>query len=499
MKQKYNILNLIIICFLIFSLPMTTYAAQKQSYIYDNWGKSIPAPVSYIVDQIYSGQDLKSEAFNNPQDIFVSSSKKIYIVDKGDNKIIVLSQNFDFIQEIKEFATINGSETFLEPTGIFVDGEENIYIADSGNQRIVEINKDSKLIRIFNKPETDLLDKSTEFKPQKVVVDNIGNVYAVGYGIYQGLIKYDKNGKFDGFFGGNKVEVTPDLVVKQFWKKMFSDEQAQATTRSLPIEYGNAFIDENNFIYTVVMQTKTSLDEIKKLNAQGKNVLRFSDIGTHYAKNDFGDIEKFYSGTTTYKDNRIVDVCVDNSGIISVLDGERGHIFIYDQDCNLLFVFGESGSGSGAFRQPVAIAKLDNKYLILDTIKKSVMVYKPTQYAQLVLEAMDYYSDGRYIESVDMWKEILKQNSNCLIAYKSIGKAYYQQGNNALAMEYFKNGDDKEGYSNAFAEYRKEFVRDNIYILLILFIILLLILKILYKLLRRFFRFNVKKFKSTYS
>lgn len=488
MKIIKGIRNILMICLIILMFPVNSFAAQKQSYIYDNWGKSIPAPVSYITDRVYSGQDIRGAAFNNPQDIFVSPSQNIYIADKGDNKVVVLSSNFEFLYDITGYKTENGTENFLEPTGIFVDKEESIYIADSGNHRIVKLNKNQNLLQVFTRPDTDLIDKATEFKPQKVVVDNIGNVYAVSYGIYQGLIKYDKNGEFEGFFGGNKVEVTADLLVKQFWKKMFSDEQAQSTTRSVPIEYSNAFIDRDNFIYTVVMQTKTSLDEIKKLNALGKNVLRYSDIGTHYPKNDFGDIEKNYSTATSYKDNRIVDVSVDENGTIAVLDGERGHIFVYDQDCNLLFIFGDSGDGSGSFNQPVSIAKMGERYLILDSVKKSIMVYKPTEYAKLVLEAMGYYSDGRFIESVDLWNKILKLNSNCLIAYKSIGKAYYQQGNSRLAMEYFKNGDDKEGYSNAYAEYRKEFVRKNIYWILLISILVFIATKLLYKAGRRFFR-----------
>ena len=485
-------------CVLVLLLTANVSAAQYQSYLYDNWGQSIPAPEAYTVDAIYSGQSFQLDSFDDPEDIVVSPNGDIYIVDKGRNDIIVVSSEFQFIRDIKSFQDDTGEQTFLQPTGVFVDGNGNLYVADSGNQRVVKLDHNLKLLKTFGRPQTDLLDAKAEFKPEKVIVDTIGNVYVVGYGIYQGLIKYDADGIFQGFFGGNKVEVTPDLVLKQFWKKMFTDEQAQATSRSLPIEYSNATIDGSDFIYAVVMQTKTSLDEIKKLNAQGKNVLRFSDIGTHYPRNDFGDIEKDYTATTTYKDNRMVDVAVGDDGIMAVLDGERGHVFLYDQDCNLLFTFGNKGSDRGDFNQPVSIARSGEKYLIVDSSKKCVMVYRPTVYAQQVKEAMAYYSDGKYIESVGLWENVLKKNSNYMLAYKSIGKAYLQQGDYQNAIYYFKNADDKAGYSSAYAEYRKEFIRKNILLIMIGILAVFAFIRILLRFIRKWLGLSTKKVKVVY-
>lgn len=499
MKLRRKIPAFLCVAFLFAPLlTLHASAARNQSYLYDNWGRSIPAPAAYTADEIYSGQSLKLSAFDDPEDIFVSAAGDIYIVDRGQNKIVVVTSEFKLIREIGAFHDKAGDQTFLKPTGVFADSNGNIYVADSGNHRVVKLDGSLNLLKEFGRPETDLLDKNTEFKPEKVVVDSIGNVYVVSYGIYQGLIKYDKDGVFQGFFGSNRVEVTADLVLRQFWKKMFTDEQAQATSRSLPVEYSNAAIDKSGFIYAVVMQTKTSLDEIKKLNAQGKNVLRYSDIGTHYARNDFGDIEKDYTATTAYKDNRMVDVAIGDDGIMAVLDGERGHVFLYDQDCNLLFTFGGKGSNRGDFGQPVSIARSGDSYLIADASKKCVMVYRPTQYAKQVMEAMTYYSDGSYVESVALWEKVLKSNASCDIAYKSIGKAYLQQGKYKEAMAYFKNADDKEGYSSAYAEYRKEFVRDHIVWLVIGLAAALVLIRLLLRFLLKLFGFSARKVKTVY-
>lgn len=470
MKKTIKIMLLILIVFTSFSSVTSAYVGDN-SYIYDNWGKSIPAPAAYIVDMEYSGNSLGTTAFENPQDLFVSKKGEIYIADTGNNRIVVLSSDYKIIRQITNIGKADMSD-LKEPQGVFIDKEGFIYICDSGNKRVIKLDSNLNYVLAYEKPNSDLFPKDVEFKPLKVVADDVGNVFVVAYGVYNGLIKYDKNGNFDGFFGTNKVEVTADILARQFWKQFFTDEQQQATVRFLPIEYTNLCINNENYIYALALQTSTSLDEVKKINAQGKNVMRYSNIGTNFPKNDFGDIEKNYISTTAFKDNRLVAVDVDNEGIMALLDAERGHVFLYDQDINMLCVFGETGNNVGAFKQAVDIVKAGNNYIVLDSVKKNIVVFKPTDYINRVREAISYYTAGKYIESIDLWKDIIKYNSNCLVAYKSIGKALFQQGDYKGAMEYLKKGDDREGYSDAFYEYRKEFVRKNI-IFIIIFLILL--------------------------
>lgn len=484
---------LVALC-LLMVLVVPVSAMDWQSYVYDTWGNSVPAPTAYVVEGIYSGQSLGLPTFDSPEDLFVSPNDDVYIVDKGRNTVLQLDGDMRFVREITAFIGEGGAEdAFSAPCGVFVDADDNIYVADSGNQRVVKMDKELNLLHIFGRPKTDLIDENAEYRPLKVVADTIGNVYVVAYGMYQGFVKYDANGEFSGFFGGNKVEITTGLILRQFWRKIFTDAQIEAGSRSVPIEYSNAAIDENNFIYAVVLQTSTSLDEIKRLNAKGQNTLHFSDVGTHYDQNDFGDIEKDYTATTTYVDNRMVDVAVGDDGIMAVLDGERGHVFLYDQDMNLLFTFGSKGDERGQFRQPVSIVRLGDDYLIADAIKKHIVRYTPTTYAQQVTEALSYYSEGNYMESVELWQNVLRKNANCRIAYKSIGKAYMQQGQYKEAMTYFENADDKEGYSDAWAEYRKQLIRDNLLWVILGFLAIVIILVMVIRLLRRVFRFEKKR------
>jgi len=106
---------------------------------------------------------------------------------------------------------------------------------------------------------------------------------------------------------------------------------------------------------------------------------------------------------------------------------------------------------------------------------------------------LSYYSEGNYVESVELWQDVLRKNANCRIAYKSIGKAYLQQGQYRDAMTCFENADDKEGYSDAWTEYRKQLIRENLLLVIFGAVAVVILLMITIRLLRRLFRFEKKR------
>lgn len=152
--------------------------------------------------------------------------------------------------------------------------------------------------------------------------------------------------------------------------------------------------------------------------------------GKAYGLGKFGDLETSYED---YKEvtSAFVDVHADKSGILCGADSTRGRLFLYDADCSLIAVFGDTGDTRGAFRSLVAIDKLGDNYLALDSEKASLTVFAPTDYMRAVLDALSYYSAGRYVESVDLWEGVLQRNSGFTLAYRSIGRAYFQEGDNA--------------------------------------------------------------------
>lgn len=158
-----------------------------------------------------------------------------------------------------------------------------------------------------------------------------------------------------------------------------------------------------------------------------------------------------------------VDIASDASGLIYALDANRGRIFVYNNEGFLFYVFGGIGTQLGTFATPSAIEVNGTDVLVADQGNPRITVFRRTAYAQMISEADEAYNTGRYDESVDIWNEVIKQNSNFELAYTQIGKVYLRRGQYKQAMDYFELGNfrgDKitntTGYNKAFSEFRRE-------------------------------------------
>lgn len=441
---------------LFVSSPLAIYTGGH--YTYDDWGRPMPAPESYRAVEVLDGDACGAGAFSGPEDLCVGA-ERVYVADTGNDRIVVLDRSLRFQSDLRS-VRLDGADSPLKgPKGVFEDTDGTLYICDTGNNRVLHIDDKGQVLGTFTRPQTSLLAEDVPYQPEKVAVDSGGAVYVVAYGVYQGLIEYDAAGAFTGFFGSNRVELTIDALATYFWKKLLSKEQGETMARLIPTQYANLYIDDKDFLYTATSETETSTDEVKKLNAMGVNVLR-APAGQLYDHSDFADLETDKEKGQEI-DSQVVDVHVDDQGIISLLDQRRGRVFQYSQDCRLLFVFGNLGEQRGTFRRPTALSKRDDAYLVLDGDADTITVFAMTDYARALREAVAYYDRGEYQESVELWQALLKQNSNLSLAYQSIGKALLQQKDYEGAMAYFEKGNDREGYSDALREYRKIFIRDN--------------------------------------
>ena len=449
----------LILSFLLAAVFAVTAAAAPLSYSYDAYGDVIPAPEAYTVSAIHTGALYDGKPLSVPEDMFAAKDGKLYICDTGNNRIVVLNPDFSFVRSADAVTEIGEPSPLKAPQGIFVSSDNELYICDSGNGRVVITDSDFNIKKAsLLRPESSLIPESAEFKPQKIVVDSANNVYVIAYGLYQGLITYDQNGDFTGFFGSNPVELSLGRLALLFWKNLFTRTQNDASIQFVPVEFSNVYIDTDDAVYTSTRKTESSQDEIKKLNALGHNVLRYPLEGTLYPPNDFGDLEVTIEQINVI-DSRFEDVHVDADGVISALDTQRGRIFQYDQDCNLMFIFGGNDNQKGLFAEPVAIEKAGDTYMVLDKFYGSVTVFTPTAYAQTVREATVLYNEGYYVESKALWEDVLRQSNYYSLAYRGIGKALLQQREYAEAMKYLKKGADRIGYSEAFGELRKENIR----------------------------------------
>ena len=253
-----------------------------------------------------------------------------------------------------------------------------------------------------------------------------------------------------------------------FWKLIFSREQAKRMRRSVPVEISNFDIDEDNFIYTVTESKTVTTDVLKKLNSAGTNI--FTNLG--YSDYTFGDSLTKYYRNKTYT-SQITDVDIGENGVINLLDVATGRVFQYDDECQLLFIFGGIGQQKGTFTTPNAVESLGNKIYVLDGRKASVTVFKQTEFGAIVHNAISLFNKGKYEEARQPWEEALRRDSNYWLAYIGLGNAYLNEGDYDTAMKYFYYN-SKTGYNDAFKSWRMNFIRDNFTLFAVIIILLII-------------------------
>ncbi len=446
------------------ALPCAAASSKtNDSYTYTASGDVVPDKEIYDAVRHISGEQTGSQAWSLPEDLFIYNGN-YYISDTGNSRIVVLNSNFEFQFEIAQLQNDTGAGRLSGPKGVFAN-ECGILICDNGNQRVVLTDEQGNVLHTYEKPDTAVLT-DTVYKPIQAVMDEYHNVYVLASGVYQGFMQYDLNGNFQGFFGSNNIESSAELVLSRLWKKFFGNDASKTMARDIPLEYNSAHIDENGFIFATIFQTDTGSHNVKQLNARGANILSHLQDGNAYDRNRYGDqYEQVIKGTV--QRTNLIDITTDPNGVITVLDGTWGRLFQYNTDGDLLGVFGGPGTTMGRFSAPSAVEENGGLYYVLDRLTGSITVFRPTTYRTLLGEALVYYEEGAYQESIDMWQEVLKYNSGITLAYKSIGKAYMQQQQYDVALEYLHNAGDRESYSMVLGQLRQQFFQQNIWWLLI--------------------------------
>ena len=501
---------------------MTSVAYADEPYTgynYDWWGDPVPSQNGYVVDQIYTGNDMGAGSLTEPSDMFFSDNNDLFIADTSykaegatdtmKGRIVVTDSDFNLkytvesldFSAVEEWYSLKESELktgaitqadfnkftnpyFNGPTGVYVDideGKETIYVADNANDRVVQFTVDEigsdehklavgKVEMVFTRPKSNMYDSSITFNPDKVLVDAAKNVYICIKSITKGAVVFSKEGDFNGCFGANRVEATGEVLMNAFWKLIFNREQAKRMRRSVPVEISNFDIDEDNFIYTVTESKTVTTDVLKKLNSAGTNI--FTNLG--YSDYTFGDALTKYYRNKTYT-SQITDVDIGENGVINLLDVATGRVFQYDDECQLLFIFGGIGQQKGTFTTPNAVESLGDKIYVLDGRKASVTVFKQTEFGAIVHNAITLFIRGKYEEARQPWEEAIRRDSNYWLAYIGLGNAYLNEGDYDTAMKYFYYN-SKSGYNDAFKSWRMNFIRDNFTLFAVIIIVLLIVI-----------------------
>ena len=438
--------------------PVSAYAQTLpyDTYNYDYQKNVVPTPAAYVPEEVIYSVDLECGKFVAPKDLFIANDGIVYVADTGNNRIVAINPDMTVNRVISSFDNEGTEDTFLGPCGVYCSPENELYIADTENKRVVILDAEGKLLDIIQDLESDAFKENFEFFPLKVSVDYAGRVYVVAKNIFQGIMAFDQEHEFMGYFGTINVTVT---LWQRFWRIFSTAEQRARQAQFIPTEFTNIDIDQAGFVYATNLDSAGG-QAVRKLNPKGIDVITQNKNSKH---NLSGDATFTTLSKDTYQGaSEIIDVKVRNGGMFSLLDRKRGRIFTYDNEGNILYIFGGMGTQEGTFKLPTALETYDNKIYVLDSDTCSITVFAPTEYGRAINEAVRLRFEGDEAEAIQIWEDVLRMDSNNEMAYSGIGKAYLSAGDNEKAMYYLRMGENQSFYSIAFKRYRNDLLRDNL-------------------------------------
>lgn len=425
------------------SVPLAS-ASDQLDYVVDNNGEKAYIPLTYTAEKILT---LSSEdgGLKNPQDMCLGVAgteyaDHLFIADTDNSRVVILDAEGKLVRAITEA----DGKTFLRPSGVTVDKDNDIYISDTGNGRIVHTTVEGAYVESFYKPETELLEDSETFDITRIALTEGGLFYVMRGSKF---LMMDAENKFQGLVGSTRVPYSLTfLLVRMF----ASQEQLEYYVTPEPAAYTAFTLGNDGLLYATI---EDSANQIQIVNGNGDNV---------YVKQSYG--EQVVSEEGTVQNPSFSDITVSDRGIISVLEKNSARIYQYDQQGNLLTVFGGKGSTKGFFTAPAAlVAGEGNRLYVLDSSRGDITCFAPTSFINNVIEAAQLYNDGRYTEAYEKWQEVYRTNHSYPLANEGIALALYKSGREQESLEFYKLAYSQSGYSNAFDDLRHAFFREHFF------------------------------------
>ena len=194
--KRIKILAVILLSTVLFAVPASAARSTAYTYTISVDGDYIRTQDAYIPSRTY----LNECDLSGPQDVFIKNNI-MYVADTGNSRIVIYDTETDKFREFKY-------SEFLKPMGVFVDGDGEMYVADSEAQAVFVFGSDETLKLKIGRPDSILFGSQSEYKPKNVVVSSQKNIFVVGLGSYEGIMQFDKNGEFQGYFAANKRTLT---------------------------------------------------------------------------------------------------------------------------------------------------------------------------------------------------------------------------------------------------------------------------------------------------
>lgn len=401
-----------------------------KTYTVDGYGSTIETQTAYLPYTTIT--KIGEESLKQPTDFMLLDDGYIYILDSGNKRVVVSTMDAEPVM-------IFGEGILKSPRGLFVTPEHICYVADRDAKSIFVFDAEGNLTDTYGKPDSAMYGESQDFLPLKLVVNSFGTMYVICESNTNGIVEISpaEGGTFLGYFGTNSTRASLWTII---WRAVLTEAQRAKQLSNLPATPDNLAIDDKGVIYTVTRGEKK--EALKRLNIAGVNMIEpesYEDLPAAVAVGNH-----------------------DNAFVAA----QSGYIYEYNNDGDLLFVFGGADDGEQRIGLSTKVEAIrigtDDKIYVLDSDKAQIQVYKPTEFTDHLHDALYLFSKGRYTESKEPLNRVLEMNNLFDYANMAMSKALYKEGDYAGALKYSKLAKDLDTYSDSFWEIRAAWLKHNL-------------------------------------
>lgn len=447
-KTIKSVVPLFLAVLILFSTCTESFAdAPYKTYTLDGYGSVSETQTAYLPYRTIT--KIGEETLVSPTDFTLLDDGTMYILDSGNKRVVVSDGEYDLVKTF-------GEGILVSPKGIYVTKDRITYVADKGAKSVFVFDKEGELIHTYTKPTEAMYGEALDFLPLKIVVNGSGTMYVICESNTNGMVEISpvENGTFLGYFGTNATNANIWTII---WRAVLTDAQRAKMQSNIPATPDNMAIDDKGVIYTITRGEK--LDTLKRLNIAGVNMIKTTDYPDVPAAVATGNHDNIFVATQT------------------------GFIYEYNNEGNLLFMFGGSDDGKMRIGLSTKIEAIqvgsDDKLYVLDSDKAQIQIFEPTEFTAYLHEALYLFSKGRYEESKEPLSKILEMNNLFTYANLAMGKALYKEEDYEGALEYAKLSKDKDLYSDAYWEIRNVWLKQHLTGIVIAVLVLLVLRRII--------------------
>jgi tripartite motif-containing protein 71 len=139
-------------------------------------------PKLYTFDTMWGSKGTNNDQLNDPESIDISPSGKMVIADTGNSRIVVWDSNGKPVTTFGSFGTRadwRNPPQFNHPTAVFIHPSKKIYVADTLNQRVVVLDEHGLVLSSWGAQGSDIGNFNL---PRSIAKDHFGNIWVLDSG-----------------------------------------------------------------------------------------------------------------------------------------------------------------------------------------------------------------------------------------------------------------------------------------------------------------------------